>query len=415
MGGITNSITYLFLFLSLNFEVFLLITYFENRLNIKEEEKLSNRILKKYPTVSIIVPCWNEEATVSKTIHSLLNLDYPKDKLKIMVVDDGSTDNTWQVVQKFKNNPRIELYTKENGGKYTALNFGLSKNNSDLVGCLDADSYVHKDALKKIVTYFEDKETMAVAPSIKLWEPKNFLQLLQKVEYGFGIFTRKLFHYMKAIYITPGPFSIFRKSVFEKLGGYEHAHNTEDIQIALRMQKNGMKIAHAHNAYVYTVPPKTVRKLLKQRVRWSYGFIKNAYDFRDMFFKKEYGNVGMLILPMASLSIVSVLFVSIVSILNIISNLLNTITKIQTVGFDWSFNIMNFDLFYVNTQVIALVGVVVSLGSILMILMSKKMSEGKLEIGMDLVYYLTLYIFIAPLWYGKALFNALFGVKTSWR
>lgn len=415
MESITNSITYLFLFLSLNFEVFLLITYFENRLNIKEEEKLSSRVLKKYPSVSIIVPCWNEESTVSKTIHSLLNLDYPKDKLKIMVVDDGSTDNTWQVVQKFKNNPRIELYTKENGGKYTALNFGLSKNNSDLVGCLDADSYVHKDALKKIVTYFEDKETMAVAPSIKLWEPKNFLQLLQKVEYGFGIFTRKMFHYMKAIYITPGPFSIFRKSVFEKLGGYEHAHNTEDIQIALRMQKNGMKIVHAHNAYVYTVPPKTVKKLLKQRVRWSYGFIKNAYDFRDMFFKKQYGNVGMLILPMASLSVVSVLFVSTVSVISIISNLITTISRIQTVGFDYSLNIMNFDWFYINTQVIALIGVVVALGSILMILMSKRMSEGKLDIGMDLVYYLALYVFIAPLWYGKALFNAIFGVKSSWR
>lgn len=415
MESITNSITYLFLFLSLNFEVFLLITYFENRLNIKEEEKLSSRVLKKYPSVSIIVPCWNEESTVSKTIHSLLNLDYPKDKLKIMVVDDGSTDNTWQVVQKFKNNPRIELYTKENGGKYTALNFGLSKNNSDLVGCLDADSYVHKDALKKIVTYFEDKETMAVAPSIKLWEPKNFLQLLQKVEYGFGIFTRKMFHYMKAIYITPGPFSIFRKSVFEKLGGYEHAHNTEDIQIALRMQKNGMKIVHAHNAYVYTVPPKNVKKLLKQRVRWSYGFIKNAYDFRDMFFKKQYGNVGMLILPMASLSVVSVLFVSTVSVISIISNLITTISRIQTVGFDFSLNIMNFDWFYINTQVIALIGVVVALGSILMILMSKRMSEGKLDIGMDLVYYLALYVFIAPLWYGKALFNAIFGVKSSWR
>lgn len=415
MSDITTAVTYIFLFLSLNFEVFLLITYFENRLNIKEEEKQSQRKLKKYPSVSIIVPCWNEETTVSKTVHSLLNLDYPKDKLKIMVVDDGSMDNTWNVVQKFKNNPQIQLYKKENGGKYTALNLGLSKNKSDLVGCLDADSYVHKDSLRKIVTYFEDKKTMAVAPSIKLWEPKNVLQLLQKVEYGFGIFTRKMFHYMKAIYITPGPFSIFRKEVFEKIGGYEHAHNTEDIQIALRMQKSGMKIVHAHNAFVYTVPPKTLPKLMKQRVRWSYGFIKNAYDFRDMFFKKQYGNVGLLILPMASLSVISVLFVSTVSVINIVQNLFDTAVRIQTVGFNLNFNIFDFDLFYVNTQVIALVGVMVSIGTIFMILTSKKMSEGKLDIGMDLVYYLALYIFIAPLWYGKALFNAIFGVKTTWR
>ena len=411
----TNAITYIFLFLSLNFEVFLLITYFENRLSIKEEERFVAKGVKKYPTVSIIVPCWNEESTVSKTIHSILNLDYPKDKLKIIVVDDGSEDSTWQVVQKFANHPQISLHTKENGGKYTALNYGLSKLETDLVGCLDADSYVHKDALKQIVTYFQDKEIMAVAPSIKLWEPKNILQLLQKVEYSFGIFTRKLYHYMQAIYITPGPFSIFRKEVFIKLGGYKHAHNTEDIEIALRMQKNGMRLAHAHNAVVYTIPPKTIRKLLKQRVRWSQGFIENAKDYRDMFFKKQYGNVGMIILPMASLSIISVLFVSIVSVISILQKLITTFIKIQTVGFDFNFNLFNFEWFYVNTQLIALIGIVVSIGSISMIVMSKKMSEGKINIGMDLIYYLSLYIFIAPLWYGKALFNTLFNIKTTWR
>lgn len=415
MESITNGVTYFFLFLSLNFEVFLLITYFENRLKIKAEELESERLPKKYPSVTIIVPCWNEQNTVSKTIHSLLNLDYPKDKLKIMIVDDGSTDNTWANVQKFKNNPQVELHTKENGGKYTALNYGISKLTTDLVGCLDADSYVHKNALKKIVIKFEDKTVMAVAPSIKLWQPKNVLQLLQKVEYGFGIFTRKMFQYMQAIYITPGPFSIFRKEVFEKLGPYKHAHNTEDIEIALRMQKNGMKITHAHNAYVYTVPPKTIKKLLKQRVRWSHGFIKNATDYRDMFFKKQYGNVGMLILPMASISIVSVLFVSVMFMINIMHGLFNSLVKIQTVGFDFGLSTFSFDWFYVNTQFIALVGIVVSIGSILMILMSKRMSEGKFDIGMDLIYYLALYIFIAPLWIGKAVFNALFSIKTSWR
>ncbi len=415
MFEITNSITYVFLFLSLNFEVFLLITYFENRINIKNEDLLVAKGVKKYPTVTIIVPCWNEQTTVSKTIHSILNLDYPKDKLKIVVVDDGSTDNTWEVVQKFKNHPQIELHTKENGGKYTALNYALGRLTTDLVGCLDADSYVHKDALKKIAVYFQDKEIMAVAPSIKLWEPKSVLQLLQKVEYGFGIFTRKMFHYMKAIYITPGPFSIFRKEVFEKLGPYKHAHQCEDIEIALRMQKNGFKIAHAHNAHVYTVPPATLKKLLKQRIRWSHGFIQNANDYRDMFFKKQYGNVGMLILPMASISIISVLFVSAVSVFSILQRILVEYTRIQTVGLSFRLSSINFDWFYVNTEFLALVGIVVSFGTILMIIMSKRMSEGKFDLGMDLIYYLSLYIFIAPLWIGKAAYNAVFKVKTTWR
>jgi len=355
MPNISNLITYIFLFASVNFEVFLLITYFENRLGIKAENALIALGIKKYPTVTIIVPCWNEEKTVSKTVNSLLNLDYPKSKLQIMIVDDGSTDKTWERVQKFKNNPQIVLHTKENGGKFTALNYGLSKLKTDLVGCLDADSYVHKDALKQIIPYFLDRETMAVAPSIKLWQPKTILQLLQRVEYGFGIFTRKMFHFMQAVYITPGPFSIFRREVFDKLGGYKHAHNTEDIEIALRMQKNGYKIAHAHNAFVYTVPPPTFRTLLKQRVRWSHGFMKNANDYRDMFFQKKYGNLGLLILPMAVISVVSVLFVSSVAIFNLIKTAFNEYVKIQTVGFNLNWNSFNFDWFYVNTEILALI------------------------------------------------------------
>jgi cellulose synthase/poly-beta-1,6-N-acetylglucosamine synthase-like glycosyltransferase len=129
-------ITYVLLFISLNFEVFLLITYFENRLEIRKEDHRGFGEIKKYPTVTIMVPCWNEENTVTKTVNSLLSLDYPKDKLKIMVIDDGSTDKTWEKVQRFKNNAQVEMYSKENGGKYTALNFGISKLKSNLVGCL---------------------------------------------------------------------------------------------------------------------------------------------------------------------------------------------------------------------------------------------------------------------------------------
>ncbi len=415
MPDILNLIMYVFLFASLNFEVFLLITYFEIRDGIKDEEKMVARAPKRQPSVTIIVPCWNEEKTVSKTINSILNLDYPKDKLKIMVVDDGSIDSTWEVVQKFRNNKQVELYTKENGGKHSALNFGISKLTTDLVGCLDADSYVHKDTMNKIAVYFEDRKTMAVAPSIKLWNPTNPLQLLQKVEYGFGIFTRKVFQYLNAIYITPGPFSIFRKEVFENLGGYRNAHNTEDIELALRMQKNGYKIAHAHNAYVYTVPPRNIKTLLKQRVRWSYGFIKNAQDYKDMFFNRKHGNLGMIILPMAAFSIISILFVSTVSIFQMLQALVNYFIRVQAISWNVHFNFPTFDWFYINTDLIALLGIVTTIGTLTMIILSKKLSEGNKIIGMDLIYFFSLYMFIAPLWIAKASYNVLVGVKATWR
>ncbi|MEI6842997.1 MAG: glycosyltransferase [bacterium] len=406
---------YVFLFLSLYFEVFLLITYFEKRVDLKEENLRSKRAIRKYPTVTIMVPCWNEEKTLSKTIHSLLNLNYPKDKLKIMIIDDGSTDNTWSVAQKFAGKKQVELYHKENGGKYTALNFGLSKVTSDLVGCLDADSYVDKDALKNIVIYFEDKETMAVTPSVKVWKPKTIIQLIQKVEYGWGIFVRKLLSYIGAMYVTPGPFSIFRREVFENLGGYRHAHQTEDMELAVRMQSNHYKIVNSHNAVVYTVAPSTFWKLYKQRLRWTNGFIHNVVDYKHLFFKKEYGNLGVFILPMATLSILSAIYVLSVTVISIVTKIINEIIKIRTVGLDFHFDGFSFDWFYINTQVMAIGSLVALLGTIIIILLSRKMAEGKVRFGLDLVYFFALYALIAPIWMAKALYNSLFAVKTTWR
>jgi cellulose synthase/poly-beta-1,6-N-acetylglucosamine synthase-like glycosyltransferase len=326
-------------------EVFFLITYFEfSSRSVSLSENFWDRRSFKFPSVSIIVPVWNEETTVLKTIFSLLKLNYPKDKLSIFIIDDGSTDNTWKIIQRFSKNKQVKLLKKENGGKYTALNYALKFIDSDLVGCLDADSYVHPEALRRIVAEFNDREIMAVTPSVKIFEPKGILGLIQKAEYIFGIFLRKVFSYLNALYITPGPFSIFRRSVFREIGGYRHAHNTEDMEIAMRMQKNGMKISNVHNAFIYTVAPTSLYKLYKQRLRWVYGFIKNAFDYRDMFFRAQYGNLGMVVLPAAGFSVLSTVYFFGSIIWSWIDSLVLTIKEILTVGL--SFNGFNFDLLY---------------------------------------------------------------------
>ncbi len=371
------------------------------------------RGIKKYPTVTIIVPCWNEEKTVSATVHSLLNLDYPKDKLKIIIVDDGSTDNTWQVIQKFKNKKQIEIYHKENGGKHTALNFALERITSDLVGCLDADSFVDKDALRNTIVYFEDKEIMAVTPSVKIWKPKNIIEMIQKVEYAWGIFVRKMLSYIGAMYVTPGPFSIFRREVFEKLGGYRHAHSTEDMEMAMRLQANHYKMVNSHNSMVYTVAPDALRKLYRQRTRWSYGFIKNAIDYKHLFFKKEYGNLGVFILPIATISIFAPICVLSISIYGLIRSFFHELVKINTVGLQWPS--WDFSWFAINTGLVSIISLLAFFGTVLIIFVSRKMADGKFKFGMDLIYFFAIYAFIAPLWLSKAVYNSVFSVKTKWR
>lgn len=407
-------ITYIFLFVALYIEVFFLITYFEfSDKKFRETNSRSDIGQIKFPSVSIIVPVWNEETTVLKTIFSLLKLNYPKDKLSILIVDDGSTDKTWNVIQRFSRNKQIKLLRKQNGGKHTALNYALGFVDADLVGCLDADSFVHSEALKRIVAQFENNEIMAVTPSVKIFEPRGLLGLIQKAEYMFGIFLRKVFHYLNAIYITPGPFSIFRRSVFDKIGYYRHAHNTEDMEIAMRMQKNNMKIGNVHNAFIYTIAPTSLRTLIKQRLRWVYGFIKNAIDYRDMFFRPQYGNLGMVVLPAAGFSVVSTMYFFGAMIWSWIDTLITQIIKIYTVGISWQG--FNFDFFYVNTDILVFVSIIAVLGTFIIIATSRGLAEEKNIFGFDSIFFLIFYTFLAPLWMSRAIYNVIFIKETKWR
>lgn len=412
MHFISESITNITLFIALYFEVFLLITYFEHTAKNKKAAKTDDAPIR-YPSVSIIVPVWNEEKTVLKTISSLLNLNYPQNKLAIVIVDDGSTDNTWNVVQSFQGHPQIKLLKKENGGKHTALNYALENISTELVGCLDADSFVHPEALIRIVKKFEDKETMAVTPSVRIQNVKGILGMMQNTEYMFGIFLRKVFSHLNAIYITPGPFSIFRRRVFNEIGYYRKAHNTEDMEIAMRMQKNKMKIGNAHNAFIYTVAPTTLYKLYKQRLRWTYGFLKNAFDYRDMFFKPQYGHLSFIVLPAASFSFFSTIYFFGVSIYKFIQSVVERIVEFLTVGFNWTG--FNFDFFYVNTDMVTFVSIVAVMGTIFIIITSRGLAEEKHKFGLDSIVFMMIYTFVAPIWMTRALYNAAFSKGTKWR
>lgn len=415
MIEIETLILYCSLFISLFFEVFLLITYLEVREELDLEESYLGKDIQRFPTVTIIVPCFNEEHTVRKTIRSLLNLDYPKDKLSLIAVDDGSTDGTSHQLRKFRKHPQISILSKTNGGKHTALNLALEKVQSDLVGCLDADSFVNADALRKIVPFFDDTSIMAVTPSIKVFEPKSVLQYVQKVEYSWGIFLRRMLSSIGALYVTPGPFSIFRTQVFRELGGYAEGHHTEDLEIALRMQKHRYKIVNSHGAHVYTVAPESLGALYRQRVRWTYGFLNNALDYREMFFNKKYGHIGIFILPIATSSIFSALFIVGNALWNNLSRVFDAFIKFQTVGFSWRSSLPSFDWFFINTGVLSILALNVMMLSLTILYLSIKMADGKVRFSRGIFYYLLLYIFIVPLWLSKAVFNTIFRRQVNWR
>ena len=417
MADIQPIILYCSLFITLFFEVFLLITYLE----VRDEIKLEDEILSKprsedlSPSTTVIVPCFNEETTVAATVESILNLDYPQDKLSIILVNDGSTDGTLKVLKGFKGNPRISIIDKKNGGKHTAMNLALEKVETELVGCLDADSFVTPLALKKIVPYFDDGKVMAVTPSIKVHEPKNIFQHIQKTEYSWSIFLRRMLSSLGALYVTPGPFSIFRRQVFRDLGPYKHAHMTEDMEMAMRMQKNHYKIVNSHGAHVYTVAPATLKGLVKQRARWSYGFLNNAIDYKALFFNPQHGHFGMFIMPIATLS----LFTSLILVGNVLFGFAERgwqmVTRFQAVGFAGKLHWPSFDWYFLNTGILPII-IITAVGLTLFILyLSLRLADGKFKLYRGVFYYLFLYTFMVPLWLLKALFDTAFKRKVSWR
>ena len=403
------------LFISLFFEVFLLITYLEVREELKIEEKHLSKDIKQFPTVTIIVPCFNEERTVNNTVKSLLGLDYPNDLLSIILVNDGSTDTTQNELERFKDHPQITILSKANGGKHTALNLALENVKSDLVGCLDADSFVNKNALKRIVPFFDDENTMAVTPSIKVHEPKSILQSVQKVEYTWGIFLRRMLSSIGALYVTPGPFSIFRAKVFQNLGGYRHGHFTEDLEMALRMQKHRFKIVNSYSAHVYTIAPVRLRALYKQRVRWTYGFLNNIMDYREMFFNKKYGHIGMFILPIATISIFSTLYMAGSLVWVHFSKSIDMFVKFQTVGFNWTLGAPSFDWFFINTGTTSFLFLTALFLTLVILFLAIKMADGKIKLSRDVLYYMVLYVFIVPFWLAKAVLSTVFRKQISWR
>lgn len=413
MDSIVGIIFYVLVFLSLYVQVFFLVTFLENRKKIvtrKGEIKL-----RQYPAVTIVVPCWNEEKTISKTVHSLLDMNYPKDKLNIFLVDDGSTDSTWEVIQTFKKHENIQVFHKENGGKHTALNLGLDNSTTDFFGCLDADSIADRESLVRIMSYFEkDPSTMAVAPSIIVHNAKTLIQNAQTAEYYMAVYVKKMLGFLGGIHVTPGPLTIFKRKVFDTLGPYRHAHNTEDMEIAYRMQKNHYKIEQCNDAYVYTNTPPTAVKLYKQRLRWIYGFINNTLDYKYLLFKRKYGNFSMFTVPAGVISIFAASYLFFRFLYEAVKFIYTKFIQVSAVGFDVSFN-PNFDPFFINTHFFLFITIMLYSLVIFSMILGRKIASGKWKLSADMLYFFFIFSVIAPIWLMKAVYNTLLVKKPAWR
>lgn len=405
-----ESILYPFIFISLYFQVFMLYNFLSNKKKMKQEEKMD---FTYFPSVTFLLPGWNEGKNITTTIKSIQDLCYPKDKIEIFYLDNNSTDNTKEILEKEMNlDSRIKYIFEQKQGKHNAMNTGLKYVTSDLVACLDVDSTLHVDSMRIAAQYFTDEKIMALATCMQLREVKTFWQRAQSVEYMLSIFWRKAYSAIDAIQVMPGPFSVFRKEVFDNLGDYKAAHNAEDFEMTLRLHKNHYKIANAHKAYVYTVGPSTLSGLIKQRVRWIRGFLENAWDYREMFFKKKYGHFGLFTLPVAAVFIFYVLYAVSFTYIKLIQIWYIKIENFLAVGI--RIPKLNLDPFYITVDVFLFQTVFLLTILAFVLLVSRSMAEDKTPILPNFAIYFLAYPFIAPLFIFIAVYKFLFKSENKW-
>jgi len=309
-----------------NILIFFLTSYIE-----KNDEQIKKRKVKKYPKISVIMPAYNESKNVVKSIKSVLKIDYPKNKLEIIVVDDGSEDDTYEQAKGMQSK-LVKVFTKKHSGKAATLNYGIKKSTGEIIMVLDADTFPDKKCLKNIVGYFEEPKIMAALPAIKIWKPKNLIEKCQAMEYVVTVMLKKTFFFMGSMNCTPAG-AFIRKSFLKKYGGFDKNTLTEDFEMGMRIQSKNYQIAQSSESKVYTIVPNKIKKLIRQRVRWSYGGLKNIAKYRYMLDPK-YGDLGLFFLPLTLFSISLVSFLFLYFIINFIFDLYHRIYLNSLINFD---------------------------------------------------------------------------------
>lgn len=289
------------------------------------------KIIKKnksnyHPKVSVIIPAWNEEVGVLKTVKTAIDNTY--DNVEILIINDGSTDKTSSIVNDFiKKNCRKDLRVRRlrkndikyikfidnkiNGGKGKALNDGILNSTGEIILTVDADSILDRDAIKNLVKYFADDTIDGVVGNVKVGNDKTIIGLMQKLEYRFGFYFKRAHSVLGAEYIFGGACASFRRNVFDDIGLYDTENKTEDIEMTMRFRYAGYICTYAEDVICFTEGASSIKGLSSQRLRWKKGRMDTFIKYRNLFFslKKNHNKpLSFFILPLAVISEIQLFF-----------------------------------------------------------------------------------------------------------
>lgn len=292
------------------------------------------------PSVSVIVPAYNEEKVIVRTIESLLQNTY--EHFDIIVVDDGSKDTTYETArQAFPDHTRVRVVTKENGGKGEAINHGIRLSESEIIIVIDADTLFDRDTIGLLARHFHDDRVAAVSGNVKVGNRHNLLTKMQALEYvTTQNLDRRAYDVLNTITVVPGAVGAWRRSVVLKAGGFTADTLAEDSDLTIAILRLGYRITHEDDAHAYTEAPDDWRSFAKQRFRWAFGILQVTYKHSRLMIERQaspslryfilpqmlvYQTIFPLIAPLIDLVAIGSILFSLVSYL-----LYGSLTSIDT-------------------------------------------------------------------------------------
>ncbi|OIP13297.1 MAG: hypothetical protein AUK50_13770 [Comamonadaceae bacterium CG2_30_57_122] len=296
--------TYLLFFLALlviRYLVLIVYSFLEHLETLHTKRDLSPeryRDESSMPMISLVVPAFNEGIVIQAAVRSLLLLDYPN--FEIIVVDDGSTDDTYEkasTVAQESTAIKVRVVTKRNGGKAQALNTGMTLARGEFILNMDGDSKLSSNTLRACIKHFENPKIGAVAGNVKVINRENIWTKIQALEYVEGLaMARKAQSFIRSVNIIPGPLGMFRKSVLQQVGGYDDDTFAEDCDLTLKILMHGWHIAYEASAIAWVESPSRLLDLLKQRYRWTRGILQATTKHKSALWQPRKAGMNCFIL-----------------------------------------------------------------------------------------------------------------------
>lgn len=301
LSAVAIYLLFFLMLLVLRYVVMMLLSFMEHmeyQVKRRDQPPVAERDDSMLPLITLVVPAYNEGPVIEAAVSSLLKLDYPN--YEVIVVDDGSTDDTYEralFVARQSTSVNVRVLTKPNGGKADALNTGMTYARGEFVLNMDGDTKLSRNTLRACIRHFDDPKIGAVAGNVKVLNRENMWTRVQALEYIEGLaMARKAQSFLRSVNIIPGPLGMFRKSVLQQAGGYDHDTFAEDCDLTLKILMRGWHVAYEPTAIAWVETPSGLLDLLKQRYRWTRGILQAIRKHRSALWRPSKAGINFYIL-----------------------------------------------------------------------------------------------------------------------